>query len=384
MRVILLGISWLIPSILAAQSTSERWDLVAELRMGAVTGPQALTYPHALLASHDGRYIYVGQQQESLIRMFDASSGKLMRTIGREGAGPGEFGRLAQLSWKQDTLAAVDLSQQRASLFSPDGKHIRTTRIASAPLRATGSPATLRWFLANGTAIGASMIAMDNVSARSISASPWVQMAADGKILRTVALVDVRNAFGKIQAGGRQILFPRPMSEETLLQVAPDGSSFVIVDARQNEGTAGRFLVTRIGAEGDTLYQRAYRYTPREIPPPVLDNIYKEFGSRLPQVPGGLAMKAVREQLDLPRFQPPVSQVVVGSDGSAWLRREVLDPKRVDWLVLGPDGRIRATVRTPPGVKILAINRGVAWGVVKDSLDVPFVVRYRIVRNPRS
>lgn len=59
------------------------------------------------------------------LRFYD-STGVLKQTVGRRGDGPGEFRRLAKVGWIHDTLWVNDLISRRFSLFTRDGRFIRS------------------------------------------------------------------------------------------------------------------------------------------------------------------------------------------------------------------------------------------------------------------
>lgn len=61
----------------------------------------------------------------SSIKFYDAK-GTFLRSVGRSGSGPGEFGQLRQLCrLKGDTLLAIGYSDRRLSLWAPDGAFLR-------------------------------------------------------------------------------------------------------------------------------------------------------------------------------------------------------------------------------------------------------------------
>ncbi len=85
------------------------------------------------------------------------------------------------------------------------------------------------------------------------------------------------------------------------------------------------------------------------------------------------------EALEMPRFVPPVTRVTAGMDGSIWLRREELPGvETVTWAVLAEDGTPLFSLTTPRDLWIYAATTSHIWGILPDSLDVPFVVRYRV------
>ncbi len=73
-----------------------------------------------LVAVDGSSRIFVGEQQEPKIYMFTAE-GTLIKTIGQEGNGPGEFQRIASVHiGPADTLYVFDSSLERMSVYEPD------------------------------------------------------------------------------------------------------------------------------------------------------------------------------------------------------------------------------------------------------------------------
>jgi len=91
-------------------------DGAAEYQLFQVSGTVRLS---------DGT-IVVANGGTKQIRFYDAS-GKFLRSVGREGGGPGEFKQLGGLfRLPADTIAAFDWNLRRVSLFSPTGELVRS------------------------------------------------------------------------------------------------------------------------------------------------------------------------------------------------------------------------------------------------------------------
>jgi hypothetical protein len=82
----------------------------------------------------------------------------------------------------------------------------------------------------------------------------------------------------------------------------------------------------------------------------------------------------------VPRFQPPVDDVKMGSDGSIWLKHSLHAAEDVWWSVLDGRGDPAGRVRLPAGTHVRYIDRDFIWVTELDDLDVNYLVKYRIVR----
>ena len=364
------------PSFAVGQAGIEQWSLVEELRIGAIEGPAALTEPSALLVSADGRQVYVGQRRENLIRVFDALSGAPLRTIGRDGRGPGEFSWMGGMGWNHDTLYVTDLQAQSIAMFTPEGRHLRTIRVVSQPIPGSGAVAFPISMCQDGTVLGSTF------STQGTASIPTVAMTREGRVLVILAEVDARDSWFRIGNSGRAIVGVRPMGVDTEVTVAPDGCSVVVVHQPRSDGSASRFEVSRLRTNGEKIFQRQYLYTPRPLPKSVVDRIVADYGKRVEGAGAARVREMILEGMKLPPFQPPVSATLVGSDGSTWLRRGDDGTAMVGWSVLGADGVHLANVRAPAALKALAWDGRAFWATVRDELDVPYVVRYRVQRAP--
>ncbi len=80
----------------------------------------------------------------------------------------------------------------------------------------------------------------------------------------------------------------------------------------------------------------------------------------------------------MPEFHPPVTSVLVGRNGSAWLRGEHVGTPQTTWRILSPEGALRGVVELPARFSPLLADGDRVWGREIGALDVPYIVRYRL------
>ncbi len=106
--------------------------LAAELSIGsdAIDRPDGLSEIYSLSVDANGR-IAVYDHGRRAILVFD-STGSFVMQVGREGEGPGEYGRLWErnLTFLSDGgLATWETMSSRASTFDPQGRHVATWHV---------------------------------------------------------------------------------------------------------------------------------------------------------------------------------------------------------------------------------------------------------------
>ncbi len=384
-RPALIAAALLAPSLLSAQEAPWKWELVRELRIGSVDDPDYdLSAVKGLVVGPGGR-IYVGQRCE--IRLYD-QRGRFVRAIGRRGSGPGEFQQVGGIGWRGDTLWATDDPAYRIELFSPRGDALRTLRVDAPLLPGASRPTRPAGLLADGSVVGRPYPSQERLEGADDVLVPFVQMTRTGRPVRSFGLLSVTGEYGTLRGSRSALNFSLPVQTHSLWDLAADGSSLVVVD----RPAAGRpdatyFRVVRHGTSGQVVFDRRFPYRPRPFPAAVRDSLREKMVGMLLESgfvrARGRAEALVDDSVRIPPFQPPVSHVAAGRDGTTWLRREHAGGGTVQWLVLDAAGSPLAEVGAPAGLTILEARRDMVWGVEPDELDVPYVVRYRVRGGPR-
>ncbi len=102
---------------------------VQELILDDESMPEDLFFerPSSVVCDQDEN-IYVLDSDANNIKKFDAR-GRFIKTIGREGQGPGEFSNPYYLTYTKDRLVVWDLMNRRLCAFTPEGKFIKSGNI---------------------------------------------------------------------------------------------------------------------------------------------------------------------------------------------------------------------------------------------------------------
>ncbi|MBA4158218.1 MAG: 6-bladed beta-propeller [Gemmatimonadetes bacterium] len=364
-----------------AAAQERPWRLVQEQRIGSLDDERTSLTRVPIVAVAPDLTLYVAQPMESLIRVFD-SSGRYVRSIGRGGEGPGEFRLLGRMGLRGDTLWAVDLRLNRISRFSAEGRHYSSDRLAPSPLGEEFQSTPPLGYLSDGSIVAQPSIPTAMAASGPNVQIPVAQLDRQGRVLSRFPSASLRGDTreARIPNGVGFVRTPVPSSD--LVRVAPDGSAVVFVRRPlPTRSDQAAFTVLKMRTPSDTVFLRSYRFPPRPVPPQAADSLrpgvlrFLERGMSRAE-----AERFIRDSDLIPQYQPGISNVVVGDEGTIWLGREVLGERAVRWLNLNARGDIAGLVLVPANVRLLAARGDRLWGVETGEWGVEYIVRYRVER----
>jgi hypothetical protein len=365
----------------------------AQVRIGSVDDPDfAFSRVSALEVAPDGAILSL-HGQESQIRRW-TPDGRSAGSVGRRGQGPGEFSRPSSMGWKGDTLWVMDLDGYRFSYFDSEGSFLGglTPRVdlGSAELARDGVyPPRPAGLLRDGTVWSQTPAWSQQVVEGTLNRVFHVRTDPAGGVLDTLLVqpVGTNGTLGILYPQGGGVFTRQPFGDGVMVQPLPDLSGLLVVErpAPAEPGSA-EFRVIRVDASGDTVFARAYPYTPTAISRSRVDSIVEAqaeslhgFVGERTGIPLGEWRRRVAEALYTPTHHPPVAEAVPGRDGSLWLRLAPSGPEGPEWLVLDTNGEPLRRVRVPERTRILTAETDRFWGVTQDDLDVGYIVRFRVV-----
>lgn len=344
----------------------ERVRLVEDLRIGSIegTGPQSFGQVRSVEVDPLGR-IWVLEGQAAEVRVFDAG-GRHVRTIGGQGQGPGELQFPTGLLWSPEALLWVhDLQNRRYEIFDTAG-----ARVGSVPLEGGGFGFGGGTFGADGH-LHEMVPVRDQDGMRQVLVRYRVEDAtrtsvdtAQPPVLARPETVEMRT-----QSDGRTMVFmmPIPLQNSPSRRIDRHGYFWA------NHGGDG-YRLLRETFDGDTLRIVDREHEPVPVTEAELDEVLEGY-------PEGAEARIDRSRI--PRVRPPFETFFPADDGSLWVRRYAAPGRQVwDWFdregrYLGEIGMDIDPARFTPH----RIMTDAVYGVVRDELDVPWVVRLRMERD---
>jgi hypothetical protein len=326
---------------------------------GADAGPDESLFTVTSVAEDPEGRFYVLNFGDKRILAFD-STGKHLRTIGRQGRGPGEFVAPRTLGITgTDGLAVVDLMLARVDRFRrSDGGFIASTLVDAGrltPMDMRVSPTgVVALEMRSGPSIARgggnhrpTLAALDTVTGKlrtltELDTVPRKEVVTEtGEKRRRVQLMDVPFS-------------PRPVW-------ALDSAGGVVY------GTGAEFAVYRTDGTASQLLFREQRQAP-----PVTDDDRERFFE-------DPYLKSMKGKLEFPETKAHFDGLLVDPAGRVWLRIPSA-PRGERWEVREPTGRKLGDVTLPERARLVSVARAALYVVTTDEDDVETVHRYRVVR----
>lgn len=312
-------------SVSSPEAGNSAGESIRLVPIGRISGPREGTGfgQLGLVAMDSDANIIALDASESVVHQFN-SAGSVMVSLGRRGAGPGEFAQL------------IGMVPERRGLWTVDGGNARYTLFANGAVlhNASRSSTTYRlpWFGGVGTDGFLYDAIVDVASNRDV----LLKLDASGQVEDTIALPQLQLDLPRL----RRMEFPLPYSPEVLRAFDPSGASFI---ARTDE-----YRLVRITFDGDTsgVVSRALDKRP----------LQKQQQDSIARVIAELAaeLNVTVEASSIPQSFPLLAWCVVDDRGRLWIGLWDADGTvKVD--VAYPDGSMQTDVPLPfriiPGTK---------------------------------
>lgn len=270
---------------------------------------------------------------EGKIKLFD-STGKALFTVGRQGAGPGELNRIANIGWVADTMWVTDVNQRRVSYFGPNGKLIRTAAnplMSNKPVLGTAGPKQIGYFMATS----------------------------------------VQN--------------PIPFVEAPSFAFSSDLEHVAALTPLQTSPTGGTITVSLLRTTGITLFSKTFAYVGEPIPKAVRDSaIPAELKGDGPVTEGPSNMRVQRHAIakrKTPTIYAGASFILLGLDNTVWLGLRS-KPEGQTVLAFNAQGDAFASIVLPKNTRLRQASARNLWVTKTDDAGLSSVVRYRMVGTP--
>ncbi len=353
----------------AAGDTSGQWSVTEDLRLGEIDGPPERTFAEVTHVGVDGAdRLYVLERQSHEIRVFEPQ-GDYVRTIGGTGEGPGEFRVAYGMRFDpQGRLWVADSRLRRFTVFDTAGNVLSTHRREVLCFGYTwhGIIDSDGRVLDDGCVLGerrddkprSVLLVLDTTTDRYTDTITVPAPATDPPVY------DFRDS------RGIGTVMSVPFAPGFVRTLDPRGFFWM--------GTNDRYRLHQVSFAGDTV-----RIIDRDAPAVPITSAERD--SALAPVRRQAGSQPVDPSL-VPHTKPRFQRIVIDDRGFVWVQRPVpAGASGALFDVFDREGRLVAEVRTPfipYAYATVTLVRDHMYAVVRDELDVPFIVRARVRRGP--
>ena len=347
------GDEWTLPSPPVLEIGRSEGDGAGSDLFGAIA--------HAVRLSNG--HIAVADRHAQEVRVFD-DAGDHVLTFGRLGEGPGEFTTLWSIAeLAGDTIAAVDPSGGRVSLFSSAGVFGRSFPIPRLP--GASAPNVVGW-LTDGTLLIAALTRSPSRDTRDQSTHVLYAVDRSGEILGTLGE------------------FPgSPLGRNGLALGFASRAEFAAGGNVAWVGQSGRFELVAHDRTGSVRRIVRLDREPRAVTQPEIDEAQAAVERSLQGASGPAVERILATE---PASHHPVHGALLADKaGNLWVERYrshlLEDPGPQEWDIFDGEGRLVGYLVTPSDFEITDIGADFVLGFHTDELGVQTVRMYRLIRG---
>lgn len=352
-----------------SRGTAPTWRLEPVVSLGSEGGigepaPDEFGRVVAVTTDADGN-LFVADRHFLEIRVFDRS-GNLIRQIGRQGGGPGEFEDIYSMAWIDTVLLVLDFRLGRIAELSSEGEWLGSR---PSPGRISGPPSLLRLFQASRDLVYQWSLGPDG-------GRVWVEHGIDGiTVERPQHNLDRPEPTGVMcsRADGGISFFDIPFGPKMFEHPTVGGSVMTAWSAQ--------YAIALVDPNGDTVRVIEREREPVPISNAEWEDATREFEDFKEEWPGA---ECEPRGFPRPEFKHAFTNLLLDVDGRLWV--EAVTPSGTEWDVFSTDGRLIGTV---PGFDYdrslaPALNGDdIAW-ISRDSLGVQRVHLARLLEGQET
>lgn len=333
------------------------WTVDAKPLLEIATDDSVVTIGNAngVVRWHDGS-VAVGDQSNASIMFYD-STGKFIKSVGRLGGGPGEFGMLGEVLHCGDSLYAHDFETRAFTLVSSDGNFGRRVSIVLPDsVRSTNSSVCN----ADGKFLTAGWDAeKEGTDKTGPSRGPipfWLSDAAGGFVASLGTHMGPEK-WTHVFPNGIVIVNQRPLGRETLIALGR---------SRAYIGTADSGTINVFALDGEVLPPLRIRHTETPITSADID-AYNNIDTIGLGPEGREQWKDLMKQMKYPATAPAYSALVVDNDENLWVRAfPAANATDVEWSVYRESGAPAASLRLPSNFAVKEVGADYIAGIDTD------------------
>lgn len=321
--------------------------------------------------------IVIADLTAAKVRFFD-QTGKLTKSVGQPGSGPGDFRQLMWLGQcAADSVFAWDYALRRMTVISGAATVVRQYAVPADPAQQLGAPTTVSCSRAGRFAMQPPMtprqgnfvvVTPDSTVLRG--KSPMTLADRTGHVTGSLGDVWFSEVFMTGRRGGPRGGGYRPLGRSTSVALAGD---------RIYVGTADSGYVDVYSPDGKLASTISVGLAPRKASRQHLEGA---IGEMLPMYPGNMrtSLRELMLDLPLPENLPAYSALLTDPDGVLWVVASAPGDADTHLVAVDATGKRVGDVRVPVQLAVFEVGRDYILGRYEDPQDEPHLALFRLRR----
>ena len=361
----------------------EEWTAQAEYEFGdQLEGDALFGFFLDVRVPADGSTVYVLDSEASEVTIR-TPNGAVIRRVGRDGEGPGEFSSPARLVFFDDGFYIKD--NRRITRFTPDGELVGTDEF---PRGVNYHNAGVQyWAMFNDR----SFLALSSIDLMDESEALYradhvallrILPAGTSGRSETLATLSLKDYFSSVSVDGESYPLAQHWLAPDHFQEDPGNGSIIL--SRIQAMLPGVVDFVELSTGGDTLWNRRIQLPPIPLREDSVNARVEEMATMIAQSAGHdiaspRLKRRIRDSWTIPEYWPAVRQIRLMSNGDVWFRPPGNDDRRIWYAVRkGENGGAIRKVFAPESFVPHDVNDTHVWGIRRDELEVVFVVGLRL------
>lgn len=308
----------------------------------------------AMDVDNKGRmFVADGSEQEIKMLSFE---GELLRVIGQQGKGPGEFRAISDIVVKNDSIFVLDSRLQRLSVYHLDGNHLYDHSVASK----AGMPGKLlvpenkKGFVIQYTPSFCHGAGEENMRISVL------RLNNRSEVADTLFDAPCREALVNKSNGAIQVL-SKPFGRRPMFAMGTGSEIYY--------GWSDSLAATQYNLEGKIISSFSLPHDPIQVTKEDLEDLIAHRSETF--------QKELREGSH--DTKPAFEAMLVDQEHKVWFKRSTVNLQEAIWWVVDRDIREIYTTKLPADIKLLQIKNGYAYGRTESDIGEPSVIRYNIL-----
>ncbi len=350
-------------------SPERAWRVVEEIRIGSDSDDDAVLIGHVESFDVDARgRIFALDSQSQEIYVFDAS-GELTRSVGGQGAGPGEFEQAHAIDLGDDgRLWVMEMQHGQLTIIDENGDYLGAERVASTGWSYSPYPGGMD----HKGRYNAAVIVQEEDDSH-LELARYDQSFVPIDTIKIPSRTEPTEMFEYVTERGATYSATIPFRGSFSWRFSPGGNFWTL--------QTKKYELSEVTGAGETLRRVTLDHDPLPVTESDREQAIESLSWLLEE--GGKI-----DRSKIPKTKPVVSNFFCDDEGNLWVMRIPEDEEdegdEGQWIDLfGSEGRFLGGIRLPFSLRANPepiVRSGFLYGITTNELGAEIIVRARIIK----